>query len=261
MLRFHSLPAVLALLPLSATPAAAGAFLLDEGQTQIIATARFSGAAAEFDAFGRVKPLPDYRKFELTALAEYGVTRDLTLILQTSGEDVRSRAEPSRHEAGLGVSEFGARMRLLDFGDAVLSVQAVALLPGSVGGDGLDETRRAGADVRLLAGKPFSAFGWTGFASVDAGYRVRVGGMEEWRAEATMGLRPRPNWLMLTQTYFTAAQRDEFGRRNVLRLKSDISAVYQFSPRWSVQAGYGATVYGRAAAREAGPFMAAWSRF
>jgi hypothetical protein len=261
MLRLSALPAVLALLPLGAAPAAAGAFLLEEGQTQIIATARFSGAAAEFDAYGRVKPLPDYRKFELTALAEYGLTRDLTLILQSAVEDVRSRSGDGAHEAGLGVSALGGRMRLLNFGGSVLSVQAVALLPGSVGGTGLDETRRAGADVRLLAGKPFAVFGRSGFVSFEAGYRVRLGGLEEWRAEATMGLRPSPSWLLLSQAYFTAAPRDEFGRRNVLRLKSDISVVYRLSPRWSAQAGYGATVYGHAAAREAGPFMAAWSRF
>lgn len=260
MLRPFVLPAAVAL-PLIPAPVAAGAFLLGEGEGQTIVTSRFAGAAVDFDASGKVKPLPSYRKFELTALAEYGVTRDLTMILQSSIEVFRGHGVGDKRESGLGLSQAGARLRLADLGDATISAQAVALLPGSADLAAPDATQRPGADVRLMAGKSFTAFGMSGFVSAEAGYRALAGGLGEWRAEATLGLRPHAKWLALAQAYFASARRDAYGRSDIRRLKTDLSAVYRLTPRWSLQAGYGATLYGRHSPREAGPFAAVWTRF
>ena len=241
--------------------ARAGAFLLGDGETQIIAAGRFSGAAIEFDARGRARPLPAYRKFELTARAEYGLTRDLTLIFQTGGEHVGSRAAPGARETGLAVSEIGARARLANPGDAVVSAQIVGLAPGTLGRIGFDEARRAGFDARLLVGTTFTAFGVAGFAGLEGGYRARGGGSSEWRVETTLGWRFSERWLVLTQAYFAAGRESAVSHRNFLRLKSEMSAVLRINSRWSMQLGVGGTTFGRNCAREAGPFAAVWARF
>jgi|GEM_PF-6196000 hypothetical protein len=241
--------------------AQAGAFLLGEGEAQLITSGRFSGAAIEFDARGRVRPLPAYRKFELTARAEYGLTRDLTLIFQAAGEHVRSRAALGARESGLTVSEIGARARLANPGDAVVSAQIVGLAPGTLGRIGFDEARRAGFDARLLVGTPFTAFGVAGFAGLEGAYRARGGGLSEWRVETTLGWRFSERWLVLTQAYFAAGRESAVSHRNFLRLKSEMSAVFRINSRWSMQLGVGATTFGRNCAREAGPFAAVWARF
>lgn len=252
---------VLVVACLNCGTAEAGAFLLAEGEAQVITTGRFSGAAVEFNAHGRVRPLPAYSKFELTGRAEYGLTRDLTLIFQTAGEHVRSRAGVGARESGLALTEIGARARLAEFAGAVLSAQAVALAPGTLGRGGFDEARRAGLDARALVGRPFTAFGVAAFASLEAGYRARGGRLSEWRVETALGWRFSENWMVLTQAYFAAGRESPRARRDFLRLKSDMSAVYRINSRWSAQLGVGGTTFGRNCAREAGPFVAVWARF
>ena len=158
MASFRRIVLFLSWLVAASTSALAGAFLMEEGETQAIATLRASSAARVFDAYGRASSAPRFAKTELTALAEYGYSRDLTLILQPSVADVASRASGA-HARGWAGGDFGGRLRLFDFGASVLSVQALALTPGALDRAGLGGARRAGADLRLLFGKPFTPLG------------------------------------------------------------------------------------------------------
>lgn len=260
MASFRRIVLFLSWLVAASTSALAGAFLMEEGETQAIATLRASSAARVFDAYGRASSAPRFAKTELTALAEYGYSRDLTLILQSSVADVASRASGA-HARGWAGGDFGGRLRLFDFGASVLSVQALALTPGALDRAGLGGARRAGADLRLLFGKPFTLLGMGGFLSVEGGARLYGGGRAEARFETTLGVRPGENWLILAQSYLSASRRDDFHRYGQAALKSDLSVVYRIDARWSAQVGYGATTLGRSTAAMSGPFAALWARF
>lgn len=245
----------------AASPSAvAGAFLMEEGETQAIATLRASSTARVFDAYGRAASTPRFAKTELNTLAEHGYWRDLTLIAQLSVADVASRASGMR-ERGWAGGAFGGRLRLFDLGASVLSVQALALTPDAFDRAGLGGARRAGADLRLLYGKPFTLLGMGGFLSVEGGARLYGGGRAEARFETALGVRPGENWLVLAQSYLSASRRDDFHRYGQAALKSDLSVVYRIDARWSAQVGYGATTLGRSTAAMSGPFAALWARF
>lgn len=62
----------------------AGAFMQEEGRGQIIISSTFDRSDRFFDASGKLQPLAQYRKFELTTYAEYGLRDWLTLIFAPS---------------------------------------------------------------------------------------------------------------------------------------------------------------------------------
>ena len=64
----------------SAPAALAGAWTLPQGEGQLIATGTFTTGDRAYDARGRLVPVADYRKFELTAYMQYGVFDWLTAI-------------------------------------------------------------------------------------------------------------------------------------------------------------------------------------
>jgi hypothetical protein len=72
--------ALAAALLLAAAGAQASAWLEPAGQGQIILGGTFSDSLRNYDVRGRLAPLSSYKKFELTAYTEYGLTDSVTLI-------------------------------------------------------------------------------------------------------------------------------------------------------------------------------------
>jgi hypothetical protein len=110
--------------------ASAGAWLLPPGSGQIIAGAAFSGSSKAFDVHGHLIPVSYYKKFELGAYVEYGVTNWLTLVAAPAYDRIR-QPPPAGSYNGLGESALGARVGLFQSDPLVLSLQAVLLTPGA----------------------------------------------------------------------------------------------------------------------------------
>ncbi len=81
-----------ALLLLATAGAQASAWLEPAGQGQIILGGTFSDSLRNYDVRGRLAPLSSYKKFELTAYTEYGLTNSVTLIAAPSALDFRGQA-------------------------------------------------------------------------------------------------------------------------------------------------------------------------
>jgi protein XagA len=250
----------------AAGPACAGAWLQPEGRGQIIFSPSAMVAAQRFDRRGRVARTDRFVKQDTQTTVEYGAQRGLTLML---GLGTRTEAYPLPGAVQrVMTSSFsgGARLRLWEEGGAVVSAQVRASTGFERSLPGLE--RRFGArheaDIRLLAGYSFEIGGLPAFVEAQAGYRWRSGARgDEAVADLAVGLRPTPRLQVIAQLFAVAAlQGDGYGAAIRPRhAKAQISAVFDLTETWSVQAGAFASVAGREALREQGALIAIWRRF
>jgi hypothetical protein len=242
----------------------AAAFLDPAGQGEAIVTASFTDSANAFDASGRLVPVASYRKFELSAWTDYGLTDWLTLIVAPSADDIVNSNNPTSTYRGLGMTEAGVRMPVLQGGSSILSLQATGLVPGS-----FDRSNAALAgydsfqsDARLLYGTGFELCGLASFVDVETGYRWYEIGPGEVRADLTFGIRPIPTVLLLAQSFNVISVGPSAAYAPNLRSdKLEASAVYDFNTAWSAQLGAFATIAAVDARREQGLVTAVWYRF
>jgi hypothetical protein len=243
----------------------AGAFTQKAGRGQIIITGTEVGGSHFFDRRGDLVRVPRYRKFEPTALIEYGVTDWLTAIVKPSLLYVRTGPPNNDDYAGLGSTELGGRLRLYGGDQTPVSIQGTVRLPGPRDAQAPAEIGNTNAefDLRLLVGAGFQIGGWNSFVDAQAGYRYRSGGPpNEYRLDLTFGTRPTDKLLLLAQSFSLVS--DGAGRgifRFTRSHKLQVSAVYELAPNWAVQVGAITTVEGRSALRERGVIVGLWRQF
>jgi hypothetical protein len=243
----------------------AGAWTLPEGHGQIVVTDTSSEANRAFDTNGSPQPTSRYRKQELQALIEYGVSDWLTAMAIPSLQHVDIGAPTDAQRTGFGNSEIGARGRLLQGSDWVLSAQGTVRLPGTydasnpaaVGYTGIE------VDIRVLYGQAFSFGRLPAFVDVQLAQRFRTAGPpDEARLDFTFGLRAAPQWLLLMQQFNVISEGAGTALFPANRYhKLQMSAVYDINPQWSLQGGAFTTFAGRSALQENGIQLGAWYRF
>lgn len=247
--------------------ARAGAFLQPPGQGQIIVTTAFDFSDRFFDASGRLRPVGDYRKFELQAYGEYGATDWLTLIAAPAWSRAAALTPGGNRSDGIARLEAGARVRLwqgrlIEDQASIVSFQMTFRAPFARASVFAPFIRNEvfETDARLMFGQNFKLGSFSAFTSLEAGYRTRAGAANEWRADATLGVNVSESWLVLLQTFNIFAGRYSAiaGHRSH---KGQISAVYRIDERWSLQAGAYHVLAGRNVAQETGLLAGVWRRF
>jgi hypothetical protein len=243
----------------------AGAWLMPADHGQIVVTGTASAANDAFDNSGSVSSTPRYTKTELQALIEYGVTDWLTAIAIPSLQHVSIAAPTDASRTGAGNSEFGARARILQESNWVLSGQATVRVPGTfdtgnpaaIGYTGFD------VDLRALFGANLTMGGLPVFVDVQLAQRLRAGGPpSEARMDFTFGIRPAQQWLLLMQQFNVISEgsgQAPFTANHYHKLQ--MSVVYDLAPQWSVQGGAFTTFAGRNALQENGLITGLWYRF
>jgi hypothetical protein len=249
--------AVLAIAAAFSCPVAAhaGAWPVEKGRTLVIA--KYERTSAD-EGFGPDTVLVDigHRRDEtLSVFIERGLTPRLTL--QAKAGVTRGQDQWVDY-SGRGPIEAGLRWAVLR-GDR--SSLAVYLGAGEAG-----EGRNAGyaapgqgsldLEARVLYGRSSVWRGREVYADLQAARLKRQGLADETRIDATLGVRPAKNWLILTQTYAGQADRSPVRSR---WLKTELSVVRSFGD-WSVQAGWRDTLSGRETARDRGVVLALWRR-
>ncbi|MGD2134429.1 MAG: hypothetical protein PVI23_16685, partial [Maricaulaceae bacterium] len=161
-------------------------------------------------------------------------------------------------QSGFASSQIGARWLLARGAPGVASVQGALVAPGRVENvlnQPLGEGGMA-AEARLLLGR-----GWNGgFAEAQAGYRWRGGGdIDELRFDATVGLRPSNDWMVMAQSFSIIAEDNDIGRPNESH-KAQLSVVRTLTERMSVQIGARGSYAGRNVVEERGAFVSLWLR-
>lgn len=250
---------------LFSTPALAGAWTQQEGKGLVIATIAHSFADDGFGDAGQGEAVTDFRKTELRAYLEYGVTDWATFVAQPEWRDKKTGSGQGEEVDGLGRIDAGFRVRLWSDDSRVISVQATGRMPGASdelapanGGDTDWE-----ADARLLYGRGFQVLGRHAFTDMQLGYRVRFGApADELRLDMTTGIDVTPEVLALVQSFNSVSvgvAKAPFVPTREHKVSA--SLVYRYDDAWSVQVGGLATVGGRNALRERGLILGIWRSF
>lgn len=248
------------------SPARASAFLEPANQGQIITTTTFSDSTRAFDKSGNLIPVASYRKFELSAYLEYGITDWLTAVASPSLDWIRDHSNPPAAYEGYSGSAVGARIALFQSAETVVSFQGLLRVPTFIAADHAAGTREGvnnfGPDLRLMLGHSFNLFQRPTFIDFGGGYVMRGSGLpNEWRLDATAGLRVKPDLLILAQSFAALSDGASALSPHYFWDKLQLSFVYDITSKWSVQAGLFMTVAGVNAGREFGPIAAIWYRF
>jgi hypothetical protein len=250
----------------AAAPAFGGAWTLPKDRGQVLITATGTRADQAFDHNWVAHAVPRYRKLDLPALIEYGLTDDFTAIVSPSLQHIDIAAPYEADRTGLGYTEFGGRYRLLHDKDSVFSVQGTMRIPGTT-----DTSNPAVIgytfpefDARALFGTTFKVGGGrSAFFDLQIAQRFRGGGApNEFRADGTFGVQTTPHWLLLAQIFNVVSEGSGsalFPSYNYSKI--ELSAVYSLNKDWAVQFGGISTVFGRNALQENGFVLGVWYRF
>lgn len=256
----RNLVALTVLCLFGATTAKADTFLRPEGQGRVIVNAVFTDSPRGFDDSGDVIDIGDYDQDQAYVTAEYGLTEDLTIILAPSYRKVS--VENGDDTSGLGYTEVGARYRLAEGTNWLVSAQALVRIPGKGRSDRIAQLGNTSTDIDGRVGAAYFDGPW--FASAEGGYRLRSGDLpNEFHADLSTGVNASDQLLLLATLANTISNGSGEGFFDQEYRYSDayLSAVYQVTDRVSLQAGYTATLYGRNALRQRGPLIGVWLEF
>jgi protein XagA len=263
-MRINVIRAATGLAALSVSTAAfAGAWPQDKGHGLVIVTASGSDSTKGYDANANTVDIADYKKREASALIEYGLTDDVTLIAQPSFRHVSVQGGSTSD--GLGYTDLGARVLVGRSTHSVFSLQATGRIPGVRRQDSLAQVGSTGGetDLRALGGTSFKIGKADAFLEAQGAYRFRFGAPpNEMHADLTFGVRPVPRFLLLAQSFNTWSDGrgqgvfDRYRYHNV-----QASAVLDLDRHWSIQAGGMGTAGGKNALRERGLLFGLWRKF
>lgn len=247
----------------------AGAWTLPDGTGQWLTTLTAASATNYLNDPGSMTSTPRYDKDELQSLIEYGITDRLTVGFQGGLQHIGIADPIDAERTGLDYTEFGARYAFLENQDRtwVFSGQATLRIPGTT-----DTSNPAAigytdveSDLRLLVGHSFTIAGLPAFIDLEGAQRVRTAGLpSEFRADGTFGLWVDPRWLLLVQSLNVVSEgtgNPAFTGGSYDYEKLQLSAVYQVTPAWAVQAGGYVTYAGRNALQENALILGVWRRF
>jgi hypothetical protein len=238
------------------SPARAG-FLQPEGVTQVITSGAASRFSRQFDAGGRLRRAASFSKRSLETYVEHGFSDRLMLIARMGAEQLVPAVQDEwTKPRQTRFIEVGGRFLAAEISGMRFSGQMLGGWRACICGP-----QAFTLDVRAVAARSFQIHGFDAFGDIQAGFR-RDGRVDrsEARLDATFGIRPRADVLVLAQV-FAAASGRERDLPASSRLKVELGAVWDFHERWSVQAGAFTTLAGRNAAQEHGVRIALWRRF
>jgi protein XagA len=258
--RYVFLTSALTLLPQLAS---AGAWLRDEGQTQVIFSSSYTGARQRFDKKAKPVPVGFFAKKNLQILTEHGFSSHITMIAGITALHQQASNTGQRSTVAEGSVLAGIRLRLWSQAETILSAQ----LTGEATGErrfGLLNRRfdpPASTDLRLLLGHSFTTGGMSGFIDLQTAYRWRGGSHpDETHIDATLGLRPLAKTLLLFQSFnsFSLGPERRTGLGPARQHKLQTSIVYDLTDRLSLQAGGFASLAGKESLKERGLLVAVW---
>ncbi len=243
---------------LSATAASApvqAGFLASEGTTQLISSGAISGFSRSFDPSGRIRRSGTFSKNSFDTHVSHGWNADLTLVGQMSSDRLMPAIINDPGAVASWSALVGARMPIWRGANSIISVQALA-------GVGREASNIGATGVaRLMFGHSLHVINMPAFADLQLGVRFGApGARHELRFDATFGVKPVEDWLVLAQV-FSAFRLEGEGAPSSMRVKTQVSLVWQFSQTWAAQAGAFTTVFGVNSAQESGIVLGLWRRF
>ncbi len=235
--------------------ARAGAWPVEPGHAQVIAKYERSSADQGYDPDALLVDIGHREDESLSVFVERGLTRRLTL--QAKAGVTRGHDDWVSY-SGRGPVELGLRWTAFRGARTVAALYVGAAEAGAGRNAGYAAPGQGSLDLeaRVMLGRSGVWRKREVFVDLQAARLKRQGLADETRIDATLGMRPAKNWLLLAQTYAGRADRGLIDARWV---KTELSVVRSFGD-WSLQAGWRDTTQGRETARDRGVTLGVWRR-
>ncbi|MEI9906432.1 MAG: hypothetical protein WDN06_22925 [Asticcacaulis sp.] len=248
--------------PVALAPGAAlaGAWPQAPGETQVIASYEPGTATRAFDSSGdRTLALSTWQQTDATLFIDHGVSQHFTF---TAKVDLQSYKTATARFSGLGSLELGGRWTVHQGKTFVLALGASA-----IGGQGRRETfDMAGKhgtdyDLRAYAGHAFKIRGIDAFVDLQAARYLRQKETNQWRLDATLGVKPSPRWMVMAQVFAGQTDKQAWGQSKWAN--TQLSVVRNFGPQQnlSLQLAVRQTVAGRSVPAVNAVVISLWKRF
>ena len=239
----------------------AQAFTQPQGQARVITSIIHSKSDKIFNDDGNAVDVPDITKTEIYFLGEYGLTDDLTLLLTPSLRVISVQNGPD--STNLGYTDVGARYRVVNAQNFIVSLQGKARIPGQTQRNSLAQIGQTDAEFDFR-GQFATTFGKGSFASLETGYRLRSGEPpNEFHIDATLGLRATDKLLFTANSFNVISDGRGSGIFSSPHRYHNVflGGAYDLSSQVTLQLGVTGTLDGRNALRERGGFASVWVRF
>jgi hypothetical protein len=256
--------AAIILLPSSAL---AGAWNLPRGEGQAIITYSFASADRAFFDDETLESDVDFAKEELRVFYEHGLTKNVTAVVNAAHQTIGFIGPQSTiNFKDFDKTELGLRYQLLRREGLAVSVQGSYIIGGGPPESILDiGSRDDSFELRGLWGQSKEFEKFVVFFDAQAAIRARnTNGIEDWRADLTLGWKDKKKSMFLLQGYHT--ERLEFSQGDFIvpiqkRTKLQASFVYALKKNTSVQAGVTQTLAGRNVLKERSVTAGVWHRY
>ncbi|MDC7674909.1 hypothetical protein [Asticcacaulis machinosus] len=258
---FYSVFAVMGLL-LVPSLSVAGAWPQESGQGQIIIKLEPSTADKGFDGNGNgnTASIGKWDTRNVSVYGDYGITKRITVYAKADYQDFKT---DSTSYSGLGSVEVGGRATLVKSDTTILAVGAGVEGLGKGRRNDFDQARSKGteAEVRAYGGKSFKVAGKDAFVDVQVAKRWREKGADQVRVDATVGIKPDPKWLVMTQVYAGQTDKEAWGRAKWVN--AEVSLVRHLGTKQdvSVQLGARQTLSGENVPQVKALSLSIWKRF
>ncbi len=241
--------------------AQAGAWPQPNGDTQLIVTYEPGKADEGFDASGnKTIVLDTWKQNNLSLFVDHGVSEHLTLTAKVNYRDYTVGAESF---SGLSSIEAGGRWTLKRSDNFVFALGATVEGFGKGRRNDFDMTNKGGTDydLRAYAGKSFRLLGKDAFVDLQAARHLRQYEANEWRVDATLGVKPSPEWMVMAQVFAGRTDKASWGHADWAN--TELSVVRSFGPQrqTSVQLGLRQTAVGRNVPAVHAVVLSLWKTF
>ncbi|MCR6660810.1 MAG: hypothetical protein NVV72_16240 [Asticcacaulis sp.] len=243
------------------TVAQAGAWPQMKGDTQAIITYEPGAADDGFDASGdKTIALDRWKQNNLSLFVDHGVTEHLTLTAKVNYRDYTTGSE---RFSGLSSIEVGGRWTIRRTDDFVFALGAMVEGFGKGRRNDYDQTSKGGTDydLRAYAGRNFRLLGKDAFVDLQAARHLRQYEANEWRIDATLGVKPSPKWMVMAQVF--AGRTDKAAWGHAEWANTELSVVRRFGPQQqtSLQLGLRQTAAGRNVPAVQAVVVSLWKTF
>lgn len=244
----------------------AGAWPQTQGETEVIVSVSHALAHRTFDQTGNAVSRGRFKKVETQIYIEHGLTERLTLVGEAARSTDKSEAFGREFtDTQFRRLELGARAYLFTWEETLYSVDAMAILNASSGGDDPAASQSGDLDYEFAVdtGAPIMFMGLFGFSAQRFAYRYRPGIRPSVAsADATLGLNWGPDWItMLKSSNEYSIGRTPSPRGHYWSSKAEFSVVHRLQPGFAIEAGAFRTFVGRNVLKETGLKLALWYDF
>ena len=245
----------------------AGAWSLPPGEGQIISTYNYSQADDAYTDIEGLDTAVEFTKSEVRVFYEHGLTTHITAVINVAHQTIGFEGlQSSINFSDFDKTELGLRYEITRREGLAISVQGSYILGGGPPESILDiGNRQDSFELRGLWGQSKEFENYVIFFDAQAAIRARnIEGVEDWRADLTLGWKDKKKWMALLQGYHT--ERESFGRDGFVvpiqkRTKLQASVVYEYKKNRLVQFGYLQTLGGRNIVKERTLSFGTWSRY